>query len=517
MNNQVYGLGSGQIYNPSWISLRDVLSVAFRRKRLVLVCAVATLLAALLAGLVLPRYHGEAKILVDRERVDPILSATPQTNSFAMAAQPIVTDEDMRSEVELMRSTGVLTQVVKDLGLVHSDQATQRGGLFGHLGKQPSDEEKLSAAVNQLSHDLVIEPAKGSYIIDVVYKSKDREYAKRVMDKLVQVYLTKHTEVHHPAGQFKFFDQEAGEYRKRMEAAEARLADFPQTSGTVAPAMDRELTMQKLAEFKFSLGQTRAAVAETEQRIQRLQQQEGSTPDRITTQVRRADNPQLIEQLKSSLLTLELKRLDLLTKYQPDYRPVQEVAEQIAQTRASIEHELSAPMRDETTDLDQTHQMVRSDLAKARTDLAGYKARALATEAVVSSYSARAGELDAKSLLQADLQRTLKTEEDNYLLYSKKTEEARISDALDANRMVNIAVIEQPLVPALPSHSPLFFAFLAFMTMMTAGVGLIWLLERMDRTFHTPRELEAYLGVPVLASVPANAARVLGIANTSAS
>jgi uncharacterized protein involved in exopolysaccharide biosynthesis len=492
MNNQIYSLRS--------TSLRDGLSVVFRRKWLVILCVVATISAALLAALVLPRYHGEAKILVNRERVDPILSSTPEMGNFA---QPVVTDEDLRSEVEIMRSTEVLTQVVNDMGLIHSgDHSDQASWWSRHLGSQKSDEEKTSTKVAQLSHDLVIEPAKGSYIIDIVYKSKDREYAKRVMNTLIQVYLAKHMAVQHPAGQFKFFEHETGEYRDRMAAAEARLAEFPGTSGTVAPAMDRELTMQKLAEFKFSLGQTRAAVAETEQRIQRLQQQVGSTPDRITTQSRRADNAQLLGQLKTSLLSLELKRAELLTKYQPDYRPVREIDQQIAQANADIQHELSSPMRDETTDLDATHQMVRSDLAKAQSDLAGYKARVQTTQNIVNSYSERARELDAKSLLQADLERTFKAEEDNYLLYRKKTEEARITDALDANRMLNIAVVEQPLVPGLPYHSGVFFFVLAFMTMTTASVGLIGSLEYLDRTFHTPRELEAYLDVPVLASIP---------------
>src|SRR5215470_15863508 len=105
MTNQTYTLRS--------TNLRDALSIAFRRRRLVIGCLVATVAAALLAALILPRYHGEAKILVDRDRVDPLLSPTPETNTFAMAAQPMVTDEDIRSEVELMRSAEVLTTVVK--------------------------------------------------------------------------------------------------------------------------------------------------------------------------------------------------------------------------------------------------------------------------------------------------------------------------------------------------------------------------------------------------------------------
>ena len=485
------------------ISLRDGVSVAFRRKRLVITCAVLTVLVAVTAAIILPRYHGEAKVLVNRERVDPVLSPTPEMSNFSMSAQPIVTDEDLRSEVEMMKSQDVLTQVVKETANSGDAEPPSWWSRFtSHFSSPKTEEEQIAAKVDKLNRDLIIEPAKGSYIINVTYKSKNRQQAKIVMDKLLQVYLAKHTQVHHSAGQYKFFEQEASEYKKRMDAAQAKLAEFPTNSGTVEPAVDRELTMQKLSEFKFALSQNRAAIAETTNRIQRLQQQQASTPSRITTAVRKADNPQLLEELKSSLLTLELKRSDLVSKYQVDYRPVQELDKQIAQTKAAIQHELSSPMGDETTDVDPTHQMVRTQLAQAETDLAGFKARAAETQNIVNTYEARARQLDGQSLTQADLLRTFKTEEDSYLLYLKKMEEARITDALDANRMVNIAVAEQPLVPALPSHSPLFFASLAFMAMLAASIGLVGSLERMDRTFHTPRQLEAFLDLPVLASVP---------------
>lgn len=515
-----------QHYSLSSTSLRDGLSIVFRRKRLVVICAAATLAAAVLAALLLPRYHGEAKILVDRARVDPVLSPTPEMNSYDLTAQPIVTDEDLRSEVEMMKSPEVLTQVVRDLGLADSKVVSLWKKLTGHPGaviagflnrerdviwpswlpwqpgSQKSYDERVSAKANQLSHDLDIEPARGSYIINVVYKSRDRELAKQVLDKLLQVYIAKHTEVRRPAGEYAFFEQQTNISRKKVQTAEAALASFAATNSSAAPAMDRDLTMQKLAEFQFSLNQTRAEIADTTRRIQRLIQQERSIPARMTTQERKADNPQLLEQLKSTLLNLELKRSDLLTKYQPTYRPVQDLNEQIAQTNASIQRELTSPMKDVTTDIDPTHQMVRTNLAQASAELAGYQAREKETEAIVNNYTERARQLDAGSLQEASLQRDLKADEDNYLLYLKKSEEARISDALDARGMVNIAVAEYPFVPALPSHSPLFFAVLAAIAMLTASVGLIWTLEHMDRTFHRPHEIEAYLGLPVLVSIP---------------
>ena len=56
-------------------------------------------------------------------------------------------------------------------------------------------------------------------------------------------------------------------------------------------------------------------------------------PARNVTQVRTADNPELLRALKASLLDLELKKTQLLTKFEPSHRLVQEVEQQIAQAK----------------------------------------------------------------------------------------------------------------------------------------------------------------------------------------
>ena len=94
---------------------------------------------------------------------------------------------------------------------------------------------------------------------------------------------------------------------------------------------------------------------------------------RMTTVVRTADNPELLQQLKSTLLNLELKRTELLTKYEPTYRLVQEVDQQIADAKSAISAEESKPIRDETTDQDPDYQWVRAELTKAQADLSGLK------------------------------------------------------------------------------------------------------------------------------------------------
>jgi uncharacterized protein involved in exopolysaccharide biosynthesis len=206
--------------------------------------------------------------------------------------------------------------------------------------------------------------------------------------------------------------------------------------------------------------------------------------------------------LKGTLLDLELKRVDLLTKFQPDYRPVQEIDKQIADARASIAKEESSPLRDDTTDVNPTHQWVWSELAKADSDMVALHARETALHSVVGRYDAMVRDLDQKAILQNDLNREAKAQEQSYLLYVRKREEARITDTLDQSRILNVAMAEDTSVPALPKHMPVTFGFIGMVLTMIVGSAWIWTVEHFDSTLRTPNEVEAFLNIPVLAAVP---------------
>src|SRR5438309_10107675 len=111
--------------------------------------------------------------------------------------------------------------------------------------------------------------------------------------------------------------------------------DFSNNEGVVSAALERDIALQKLNEADATARQTRIAIAETVQRIRMLESDLHSLPERTTTVMRNADNPQLLEKMKSKLLELELKRTELLTKYEPSYRLVQEVDQQIGEAKAS--------------------------------------------------------------------------------------------------------------------------------------------------------------------------------------
>jgi uncharacterized protein involved in exopolysaccharide biosynthesis len=120
-----------------------------------------------------------------------------------------------------------------------------------------------------------------------------------------------------------------------------------------------------------------------------------------------------------------------------------------------------------------------------------------------------AQQMQSDSVDQQDLMRAVKADEDNYLLYLHKREEARIGDALDERRILNVAIVEAPVAAALAVHSLLLYFLLAFGLAMAFSVGIAFTSEYFDPTIRTPDEAYGLLEVPVLAWLPAPEPAVL--------
>ena len=484
-------------------TLRDAASICFEHWRLSLLIFCPILLGALLSALMTPRtYEAETKILVKRERVDPVVS--PASDSAANLPS-VVTEEDLNSEVELLRSRDLLEKVVTTCGLDRRRDSSLLGRLILELRSASADQRAkqfaVPFAVRALQRNLKVDSIRKTNLIRVTYASPDPKLAASVLKTLTDLYLVKHLEVERPPGTFLFFQQQADQYWEALQAAEERLAEFNRAQNTVSAQAEMAGAEQKLAEFQGSLRQTRSAIAGTTERIQILTTQLASTPDRLTTQVR--TSPLLLQQMKSNLLALQLKRTELADKYALSHRVVREVDSQIAETEAAIAQEEISPLHEDTTDRNLTYQWLSEDLVKSTTELASLRAEAVALEQQVDAYRADLLTLDKKDREQQDLIRTVKSEEANYLLYLNKREEARISDALDQKRIVNASIVEKATVPALPSGlGPVLIFFLGLFMASFSGVGAAFAKQYISSSFRNPEEVELILGVPLLASFP---------------
>jgi uncharacterized protein involved in exopolysaccharide biosynthesis len=440
--------------------------------------------AVIISGIWMPEYEATMKIMVSRQRSDAIV--TPSDSSPVQVNGDRVSEEDLNSEIELINSEDLLRNVVLATGL-------------GQKTNSAPSEASIAKAVRRLSKELKLEAVRKTNVISIRYANRDPKMAAAVLRALATAYIDKHIEVHRPHGEFAFFDQQAKQYQQRLGQAQDKLTSFTKTSGVVSADSERDSALQQAAAFDSAARQAQSTLEEAQKRLQTLNAELKSVAPRMTTAQRTTDNPQLQEHLKSTLLTLQLKRTELLTKYDPSYSLVKEVDQQIAEASSAIASEKLNPIREETTDQNPTYSWLQGEIARTQTELTGLRSRAASSAAIADRYRTSARALEQDSIIQQDLLRQAKTQEENYLLYTRKREEARISNALDRGGILNVAIAEQPIVPAIAVGSSTAVVFLTLFLATIMSISTAFVMDYAKRTFQSGSEITGYLGTPVLA------------------
>jgi uncharacterized protein involved in exopolysaccharide biosynthesis len=490
-------------YGKNPISLRDGASAVFRRRGLVLFIFLAVIAGTILVTLLLPnRYESRMKILVKNQRVDVAITAEATNGVNAPTIENEVSENQINSEIELLTSKDILTEIVKDTGLAKGET-----NLFG---RPVPEAERVEKAVNGLTKDLLIAPVRKANIITVTYTSNSPQIAAAVLKKLGDLYLEKHLKLNHPTGASDFFKDKAEEYGTQLKASEQKLSQYQQQNNLVVLSQQKELTLQKTAEAKTKMLDAEAALNEATNRIERVEQQLALMPKRIITQSRQLPNQYSAERLNTMIVELQNKRTQLLTKFRPDDRLVREVDEQIKTTRDALNRAEQKTSVEEATDLNPLRQTLETELSRARLEQAGAKARRDTLASQLGQYDASLKKLEGDTASHDDLQRAKKEAEDNYQLYAKKREEARIADELDLQKITNVSIAETATVPQLPS-SPNRPVNLLLGVVLAAflSLGSIFSAEMLSDAVDTPHQLEALTGAMVLATVPEKSRRIL--------
>ena len=473
-------------------SMRDLLAVFFRYKRTWRISFACAFVAVCCYGLLSDRYQSHMKVLVRHGRSDPIFGQSLPEPGLLSHAE--VTEEEINSEVELLQDDEILATVAKSAGLASP-------GWFGQLTGE-DDATRLARAVQRLRRKLEVESLPRTTLIAVKYPSSDPTQATRVLQCLAEAYLQRHARVRRPPDEAGFFDQQVSRSRQALVEAQRALLEFSRDEGVVSADLQRDAALAKLSETQASYAQVQVSLAETEHRIQSLNAQLSSLPERTITQLRNADNPLLMQQMKGKLLELQLERTELLTKFEPSYRLVHQVDHQIEQAKAAINAEEASPLRDQTTDQDPNHAWVRAELVRATVEKTGLEARMAATGTLLTSLKGAALQLGDRAVHQEALLQDVKAAEEQYLLYTRKREEARIGDALDQHNILNVSIAEQPVLPVLPARSVLGVGLIGLLSAGTLSTGLVFAADYLNPAFRTPDDVLACLGSPVLASLP---------------
>ena len=361
--------------------------------RIALVALAVTGLALAWVSFATPKYRAETRILIEnRESV-----FTRPGNGTTEADRPLLDEEAIASQVEVISSPDILRDVARKLDLHTRDELGGSGEtsalgnvliLFG-LKSDPSQASVEERVVQAMRERLLVYRVDRSRVIVVQFSSSDPELAAAVPNAVADAYIAvqEKAKLLSNADATQWLEPEIADLRQRVRQAEARVADYRAQSDLLVGQNSTPLATQQLSELSSELTRVRAArsAAEAKGEAIRTALSSGGRIEAIPAVL----NHPLVQRLRERQVQIEADRADLSTALLPGHPRIRALDAQLAETDQQLRAEMQKVLRsvdNETTEASAREQQLVADLngLKAESARAGeeeVELRALEREA----------------------------------------------------------------------------------------------------------------------------------------
>jgi uncharacterized protein involved in exopolysaccharide biosynthesis len=462
--------------------------VLLKRWRLALaVFSILFGLTLLFAALLPRQYEATMRLLVKNERVDALIS--PDKGTQGIFYLDDIAESRVNTEVALLLSNDLLRQVVQQCRLGNTVKASHA---------TPAMREEL--ALNQLKGDLAVTPLRKSAIILLRYESPDRARSVNVLNVLSQLYLDSHLRLRGAPGSYAFFRELSRRSTAEREEADLALARFKLEHNIVTLPEEKTIALQREADLDKHYADAAAAAARSMQQSTKLSSLVSQTPASVVNERRSIPNQYETQQLSTLLVGLQNKRVETAARYQPDDRVVQDLDQQIAQTKGALAGATIRKAEEVSTIANPVLGSAQSDFVRAQYESAGYQAEMLSVGRRLAANKRRLTELDSQTAAYNDLNQDVLRLTALDHEYREKADQARVSQLLDEQRISNVAVAEEAYSPAKAS-SPKIGAIVAvgFVWSLFGAIGSVIAIDRTRPRIRSTFDVERTLGAPVLA------------------
>jgi capsular exopolysaccharide synthesis family protein len=476
------------------VQLRDYIDVILRRKWLILTVLALVFLSTSIFTLAVTRiYEASAVLEVSQE--------TPRVTTFQeVLGSEIQAREFYETQVELLSSRAMIDRVIDKLNLVN--HTTIRKAVFGEgdagvrhwIGKTlkslakslvrgpkpPAEVDAISMhqqLAEYVSDNLTVTPSRKSMLIDVAFRSPDRQLSQDVVNTLIDDFINWKMELKIDASGIArdFLMMQMDRAKINLESAEERLNQFAKHAGIVSLDARLNSIYRHLEELNSSF-----AVAESDMIAKRADYLQAVGGDHAT--LPRVLQSDLIASLKNKYAELNAEYEELKEVFHDDYPKVRSLKARMDSIAALIKAQEDGVV----LSIQNEYESAREVVEAMEQRIEQQKALVLDLNERATQYSIMAREVETnKEIFQSLLQRT-------------KEIESMAGVSTSNIQVVNRAHL--PLDPVKPNVK--INLLLALVLGLLGGIGCSFLAEYFADTVVHPSELSDRFQLPLLGTIP---------------
>jgi uncharacterized protein involved in exopolysaccharide biosynthesis len=466
----------------SQITIRELLTLAIYDRWRIVVGSLIPFSVGLAAALAAPSWYESSASLLVLHGSEYLARSPDNATVTDLGLEP---KQILSAEAELVDNCNLLIQVLNKVGV---------GKIYP--GLEDAEQDRV---VEKLSTDLKIEPIFTAGVLRLTLRNPDPDAASATLEKIIELYLDGRNAA---VGDQKTasMSDEADRMAAKLRAAESTLNQFSVDNDISDMQGQRSQLLKLRSDLTANAGAVISMIASRRTELRTVMNQLKSIPLTIH-QSNSSGRVRELENAKASLLTLELRRRDLVTRLSEDSEEVANVDLQISTvksflaTEPELVHDSSHDARNPAYDAAERH------VASLDAEIKGLEANAAQAAKDIASVNTQLSTLDGVAQDYDRLSEAEHTAEEPLLAYLPKLEELKINEELSRRLSSNVRVIQNATLPTRRRSNSTIYLALGIFAGVLGGLTATFGRTSLRQVCVLPSEMEEWLGLQSLVVV----------------
>jgi polysaccharide biosynthesis transport protein len=490
--------GAGTYQVDSEIHLLDRLAVIYRYRAIAASVFVLTALAVVFQSYgEIPVYRAHARVLIEDERSTEIPGLNT-ANQFYEDPEPYY-----ETQYRILQGRDLARKVVRKLNLhtvpEFNGSAEQEQGplaivqtvedrLRGMVASKPVESEEPrpdetpdeSNYVDAFLGRLGVVPARGTRLVDVVFESRDPEFAALAANTLAHEYVEQNLAVKQQStgNMLEWLGKEIDNQQRKVQEAESMLADYRDRRNAMSLDDKQNIVLARLNKLNDDVVQAKTRKARNEVLYGQIR---ALTPAQLAESPAIAQNVQ-VAQAKGRVQDAQRTLVQLSEKYGERHPEIQKANATLQEAGRQYDFEVA-----------RAAQAIKND----------YDTAVLEEQTFAQNLNAAKSEAQDLSRLGVDYNLMEREAESNRQVYEallQRQNELRVASNSRAN---NVRIVDNAEVPKSPAGSggrrswPIGIAL-----GLVLAIAVPFGLDYINDTVKTPEDVARHLKLPFLGLVP---------------
>ena len=454
------------------IDLRELANMLIKNlRKICIITGTFVLIAIVYLILASPVYESDSLLRIKQPKGlgDSLLDVVPGA-STAMTAQLMSTD------AEILKSRSVIEPVI-----VATEKADKNGNYPNY---EAYVKERIATT-----------PFKNTEILKLSVTAKSPKDAQNANRLIVEGFLNRLTELSRSEQRVTkdFIAGRVAESRVELNKAEDTLQKYKEKNHILDPSDSAKLLADRLSLVDKTNAENQVDMATSKARLSAVNEQLGgeaaATADSST-----------IKQYNAKLAELEMTKISYLDKYTSNHPVMKNLDEQIAGVKTKLNTEIAKAVALQAPTDNPVHQGLLASKFQSEAEIAIAQKK---LEALAALEKANKKEIESLPALEQGYlraQRDANVAQEIYVMLAKRLEEAKVAEAMISNEVQVVDTATLPEKPVKPRKG--LTLLLSLLLGIMAGCGYAIAYEMLNRKIRTQEDVENYLGLPLLGSIP---------------